>query len=121
MFYISLNKPHPKRNKMAKVNLKKMSKSELDALEAELATAKREREESDIQAAREKVLNLLEKEGYTFADVFGRGTGRKTGPVKPKYRNPKNPSETWTGRGRRPRWLEAELKKGKSVNSFLIK
>ncbi len=106
---------------MARVNLAKLSKAELEALEGELVAAKRERAESELQELRDDVTALLEKRGYTFAEVFGKGTGRKTGPVKPKFRNPKNPSDTWTGRGRRPRWLEAELKKGKSVNSFLIK
>lgn len=106
---------------MARVNLDKLSKAELDALAAELDAAKRARAEMEIQSVREEVTKLLEKRGYTFGEVFGKGTGRKTGPVKPKYRNPKNPTDTWTGRGRRPRWLEAELKKGKSVKSFLIK
>lgn len=106
---------------MARVNLSKLSKAELDALEHELAIAKKARAENEIQSVREEVNALLEKRGYSFGDVFGKGTGRKTGPVKPKYRNPKNPAETWTGRGRRPRWLEAELKKNKSIKSFLIK
>lgn len=106
---------------MAKVNLEKMSKLELDALENELAKAKKARAETELQELREEVYALLTKRGYSFGEVFGKGTGRKTGPVKPKYRNPKNPADTWTGRGRRPRWLEAELKKGKSVKSFLIK
>jgi len=43
--------------------------------------------------------------------------GRK---VEPKYRNPANPAETWTGRGKPPRWLAAELSNGKSKDDFLI-
>src|SRR4051794_12275797 len=31
------------------------------------------------------------------------------GKVAPKYRNPDNPAETWTGRGRQPRWVQAAL------------
>ena len=41
--------------------------------------------------------------------------------VKPKYRNPSKPSETWAGRGRQPRWLAHELSKGKNIESFLIR
>ena len=41
-------------------------------------------------------------------------------PVKPKYRNPKRPSETWSGRGKQPRWLRAQLRPGKKLNDFLI-
>ena len=43
--------------------------------------------------------------------------GRK---VAPKYRNPKNRSETWAGRGAMPRWMAAEIKAGKKRESFLI-
>jgi DNA-binding protein H-NS len=43
------------------------------------------------------------------------------GPVPPKYRNPDNPAETWTGRGLPPRWLTAALKKrGRRLEDFLI-
>lgn len=41
-------------------------------------------------------------------------------PVLPKYRNPKNPSETWSGRGKQPRWLKAQLRAGKKLDELLI-
>ena len=41
-------------------------------------------------------------------------------PVLPKYQNPKNPSETWSGRGKQPRWLKAQLRAGKKLNDLLI-
>ena len=40
--------------------------------------------------------------------------------VHPKYRNPERPSETWSGRGRQPRWVGAQLRKGKKVDDLLI-
>lgn len=40
--------------------------------------------------------------------------------VKAKYANPKDPSETWAGRGKQPRWLVAELERGRSLDEFLI-
>ncbi len=40
--------------------------------------------------------------------------------VRPKYRNPKNPAETWAGRGKQPRWLKAQLRSGKRLDDFLI-
>jgi len=42
-------------------------------------------------------------------------------PKVAKYRNPKNPSETWTGRGRQPRWLRDEIRSGKQLTDFLIR
>ena len=41
--------------------------------------------------------------------------------VHPKYRNPKNPQETWAGRGKQPRWLTAQLRTGKKLDDFLIR
>jgi len=40
--------------------------------------------------------------------------------VLAKYRNPKNPEETWAGRGKQPRWLAAQLRSGKKLDQFLI-
>ena len=40
--------------------------------------------------------------------------------VKPKYQNPQNREQTWTGRGRQPRWLADEIAAGKKIESFLI-
>ena len=40
--------------------------------------------------------------------------------VEPRYRNPANVEETWTGRGKQPRWLAAQLAAGKQLASFLI-
>ena len=47
-----------------------------------------------------------------------RKPGKK---VAPKYRNPANPKELWSGRGKQPRWLAEQVKKGKKVEEFLIK
>jgi DNA-binding protein H-NS len=40
--------------------------------------------------------------------------------VHPKYRNPEMPSETWSGRGRQPHWVSAQLRSGKKVDELLI-
>jgi DNA-binding protein H-NS len=49
--------------------------------------------------------------------VGGALKGRK---VAPKYRNPDNKNETWTGRGRQPRWVAAKLKAGKKLEDMKI-
>jgi DNA-binding protein H-NS len=46
--------------------------------------------------------------------------GHRLGPVAPKYRNPKDPSQTWAGRGLQPLWLRDAIKSGKKLDSFLI-
>src|SRR5689334_10095514 len=41
---------------------------------------------------------------------------RKYPQVFPKYQNPSDPNETWSGRGKRPRWLVAALRAGGQVD-----
>ncbi len=41
--------------------------------------------------------------------------------VVPKYRNPEQPSETWAGRGKTPRWLTAQLNSGRRIDDFRIR
>ena len=48
-------------------------------------------------------------------------TNGKRRALAPKFRNPAKPSETWAGRGNRPRWLIAALKSGKKLEAFAVK
>ena len=82
------------------------------------------------------VAKLLKSAGWTFEELYGKSGGssapaaakkprkaaakRSTGKVPPKYRNPANEKETWTGRGRPPRWLAGELAAGRKLEEFLI-
>jgi DNA-binding protein H-NS len=47
----------------------------------------------------------------------GHQKGKK---LTPSFQNPKNPSETWVGRGRRPYWLATALKRGKKLSDFAL-
>ena len=88
------------------------------------------------------VAKFLKSTGWTFDELYGRAgsakpaaaatdaapkkarkttKGRVLGKVAPKYRNPANAKETWAGRGKPPRWMAAELAKGKKIEDFLIK
>ena len=53
--------------------------------------------------------------------VSGGHVRRRYPPVRPKYRNPARPSETWAGRGKQPRWLRAQLGSGKKLDDFRIR
>lgn len=88
-------------------------------------------------AMRAKINQYVKDHGYTIEELYGavstassetskKRTGRKPtksagSKVAPKYRNPANLSETWSGRGRQPRWLAALVQKGKEPSEFLIK
>jgi DNA-binding protein H-NS len=77
----------------------------------------RQRERSEVK---EKIAELAANSGFSVTELFGTGRGLKGGKVAPKYMNPDNKSETWTGRGRQPRWLVAKLAKGAKLEQFKI-
>jgi len=49
--------------------------------------------------------------------TIGRGNRSATG--KPIYKNPDNPQETWTGRGKKPGWLQSKIDAGQPLESFI--
>jgi DNA-binding protein H-NS len=54
-------------------------------------------------------------------NAIGRDRPRRPYPkVLPKYQNPRNPSEKWSGRGKQPRWVQVQLKAGKKLDHLLI-
>jgi len=56
----------------------------------------------------------------TGLGIGPRGRRGATRKVAPKYRNPDNPSQTWAGRGLKPRWLATAIKAGKKLEHFSI-
>lgn len=65
--------------------------------------------------------NALKPRKARGTKVRKDGTPRRPyPPVVPKYRNPADHSQMWSGRGKQPRWLVAELKAGKKIEQFRI-
>jgi DNA-binding protein H-NS len=52
--------------------------------------------------------------------IAGEGDDRRRA-VHPKYQNPDNPTDTWSGRGRKPKWIEDQLASGKSLDALVIR
>lgn len=105
------------------IDLKKLNPSQLEDLIQRAARRKEEIASEGVQKLRDRILKLISDEGLTFEQVFGgkRSRGKaKIGKVKPKYRNPADPSQTWAGRGKRPRWFADALAAGKKEKDLLI-
>jgi DNA-binding protein H-NS len=93
-----------------------MSLKELIVLQEKVSAAIEAKRMTERQEMRAKMEELARESGFSVAELFGGRRGRG-GKVAPKYRNPKDPSQTWTGRGRRPRWI---VEAGGDVKRFLI-
>jgi DNA-binding protein H-NS len=117
---------------VAKLKLDNMTVAELVALRASVQAAlldKIEREKSVLRGQLETLSRLANGKSAMGARAkHGKvatrsgkpgGAGRKRGKVAPKYRGPGG--ETWTGRGRTPRWLAALEADGKKRESYLLK
>lgn len=104
---------------MAK-ELDRMSLRELQELELKVQKARAGVQDRSRSELRKKMEAMAADAGFKVSDIFG-GRGGKGRTVAAKYANPDDPSETWTGRGRKPRWLNAKLQGGSKIEKFLIK
>ena len=81
-------------------------------LSVRLTSEKRELEKRLAQLHHEEKSQLTDKQRVRQA--------RKYPKVFPKYRNPNEPTETWSGRGKQPRWLTTALTMGHTIEEFVI-
>ena len=114
-----------KENRMAaKFNLGKLSERELKALkrgiENELKTSRTRAIAAATQELQDAAQKIAKKHGLPVSEILSRKRKSRNSPVPPKYRNPNDPSQTWSGRGRRPGWFREARDKGKSAKSLEI-
>lgn len=123
------------------MDLTSLSPKQLQKLIADARREKlRQQKRAPIAKVRGKLTRMAAAEGYTLLELFGVKAGArpvaskapsgakraatrhpaKGSKVAPKYRNPANPAETWSGRGKHPRWMAAHLAAGKTPADFLI-
>ena len=95
---------------MAKINLPGMTVEGLMDL--------RERVEETLHKRRAELQQQLAALGVTRVVRRGGRSTLKGRKVPPKYRSPSG--ETWAGRGAKPKWLVAAIKRGKKLDDFLI-
>lgn len=107
---------------MAKVDLKGMTLKQMLDLQVQLEDSIKEKRVEERDEIKRAVADLVERRGFSVDELYGKpGKGKGKGSVAPKFRNPDNPSETWTGRGRKPNWLVSAMKKtGANMEKFTI-
>lgn len=121
------------------MELNTLSLNELRRLKQRIETEIKKRDDSAKRDLLKKMQRLAADHGMTLDDVVGKPSvaaqkqprrgrppataakaGRKTGKVAPKYRHPENADIGWTGRGRKPLWVQDWLAAGKSIDELLI-
>jgi DNA-binding protein H-NS len=111
--------------KFGKFNLLSLSIDELWALHEQVGNILAEKITNEKRELEQRLAKLnsgiMAKVNRPDRQVAERrSVRRKYPPVLPKFRNPSDPSETWAGRGKQPRWMVLQLKAGKKMTDFLI-
>lgn len=105
-----------------KINLKTLSVAELKSLRDEIAIEMELRTKEERQKLVQEFRDKAKSLGISLEELMSgsKGKPRATGKVAAKYAHPADPSLTWTGRGKKPRWVSEWLDSGKSIDDLKI-
>jgi DNA-binding protein H-NS len=101
---------------------------ELDRFISELQAEQKKRGEEKRRRLKEQIESMVKEQGISLAELFPQ-SGRDKRQRKDKragegqtvkYHNPADPSQTWTGKGRKPAWLVEALASGKTLEDFTV-
>jgi DNA-binding protein H-NS len=99
------------------IDLSKLSLEELQNLARDIEMEVVSRREADRERVLNQMRELAGSLGMTLEEVV-RGEKGKGSPVPVKYRNPDNPVQTWSGRGKRPTWVNEALASGRTLEDL---
>jgi DNA-binding protein H-NS len=104
---------------VSNVDLSNLSVSELRALKGSIDSFIDDRRQSELLDLCQKIDDLVDASGFTLEEVLQARTPKKR-VVLPKYRNPGDSEQTWSGRGRKPGWVVELISSGGDLNACLI-
>ena len=106
------------------INLATLSFEELTSLLQSIDMEVKSRKQSEVSALLETIKQKAESLGMNVEDISSllnkKGTGKPAKVSAAKYANPADRSQTWTGKGRKPKWFEAAIASGKKESDLAI-
>ena len=105
---------------MDAMTLDTLSLEDLKALQKNVTKAIESFEARRKAEARAAVEAQAREFGFSLKELVEADKGSKRAPAQPKYRHPENPELTWSGRGRKPRWIIEAENAGRSLDDLLI-
>lgn len=102
------------------INLDDLSLKELKDLHGRVGKAIATFNDRHRRAALAEIEEIARAKGFTLSELAGMSAPRKRSPAVAKYVNPADSSDTWSGRGRKPRWFVAALKAGKTPEDLSL-
>lgn len=105
-------------------DISQLSVEELKRLQEQAEALIASKKDEAIEDAYQQIVAIAEKLGLSIEQILEYGATKRKKTVRkavePRYRSKANPTDTWTGRGKQPRWLVAELDGGAQLEDFLI-
>lgn len=104
-------------------NIDNMDLNELEALTKKTQQLIEQKKKEKIDQAYAQLVDIAQAVDMTLEQLIAHGQKKKSKPtrkVAPRYRNPKDAIQTWTGRGKQPRWVVDALAKGKKLDDLAI-
>jgi DNA-binding protein H-NS len=107
---------------MAKApDLAKYSIDELKSIIREAQKLIDQKASEEKKQAKKAAEDAAKKHGFSLNDLVDGAASKSSKPKSPpKYRNPANPSQTWSGRGRQPAWIKEALESGRPLEELAI-
>lgn len=102
------------------IDLNTMSLKELKDLQGQVGKAIASYEDRKKKEALAELEEKARAMGFSLAELTGTAAPRKRAPASAKYANPADSSDTWSGRGRKPRWFADALKSGKRPEDMAV-
>lgn len=102
------------------LDIDNLSLKELQDLRVKVERAISGFEERKRREAYAAVEAAAREHGFSLTELTAAKVGRRGGKVAPKYANPLDPTQTWTGRGRRPQWVQEALGAGRSLDDLML-
>ena len=104
-------------------DLSNYSIAQLRDLQAQVAEELKAREKNEVAKVREQILALAKSVGVPLNEIMKGVQDKKPGKtVAPRYQNPADSAQQWTGRGRHPQWVKEYLENpDNKLGSLLIK
>ena len=104
-----------------KFDLSEMSRKELEKLSKDVDKALERVSNKELKLAQEAAAKAAAEYGYSLSDVAAAAP-KRSAAVKsaPKYKNPDDSSQTWTGKGRQPDWYKTAVANGTDPETMAI-
>lgn len=102
------------------IDINKLTLKELRDLQSQVTKAIASFEDRKKKEALATLEETAKELGFSLSELTSVVAARKRSPAVAKYANPADRSETWSGRGRKPRWFAAALAAGKSPDDLTI-